>query len=278
MVIGMTKRKIAIFAGTYEGHELAVFLEKYLQRENGMWAQVWVFVATEYGAQVLEGLSQVQIVCGRKTPEEIADFLSKHQVELVIDATHPFAREISANLREVCQKHGIWLERLRRDMAIPEEERQQGIAKGTLVEVDNMSQAIDWLENRPGAIFATTGSKEAGCYTRLCQFEERVVLRVLPGKEIREELLQLGFSEERLIQQEGPFSEAENAEMMGRWNIRYLVTKDSGAHSGVLEKYRAAQQLGVTTVLLRRTPEQGKSFMEVRELLQQFLCGETGES
>ena len=85
-------RRVLIFGGTTEGRELAEFCA-----ENGVSA--CVSVATAYGASLLRG---VGVFIGRLTRAEMLKLIDENGFELVVDATHPFASEATANIRAAC--------------------------------------------------------------------------------------------------------------------------------------------------------------------------------
>ena len=82
--------RICVFSGTTEGHELSRFLAA-----NGVPAEV--FVATEYGAAVMEPMPGITVHEGRLDENEIAARLDADT--LLIDATHPYAALVTDNLR-----------------------------------------------------------------------------------------------------------------------------------------------------------------------------------
>lgn len=96
---------IRIFSGTTEGHALCRFLAS-----CGVPAEV--YVATEYGAAVMEPMSGITVHEGRLDEEEIASLLDKNT--LLIDATHPYAALVTDNLRAACRRTGAQYERLLR--------------------------------------------------------------------------------------------------------------------------------------------------------------------
>ena len=89
--------RILIFGGTTEGRLLAQALSR-----RGVSAAV--SVATELGAEELSGLPGITSLVGRKTAEEMAALLSGY--DKCVDATHPYAREVSANIRSACRSAG----------------------------------------------------------------------------------------------------------------------------------------------------------------------------
>ena len=90
--------KLMIFSGTTEGHDLCRFLSK-----NNVQAEV--FVATEYGAAVMEPMAGITVHEGRLDEREMEKRLTSDT--LLIDATHPYAAAVTDNLRAACAKSSV---------------------------------------------------------------------------------------------------------------------------------------------------------------------------
>ena len=115
-------KKVLIYAGTTEGRELAQELAK-----ERIYCDI--SVATEYGRQIMdEKISPyICILQGRMTAEQMRRKYESEQYLAVVDATHPFATEVSVNIRESLRGLDIPYFRLGREK-LPEEEgeRQAG--------------------------------------------------------------------------------------------------------------------------------------------------------
>lgn len=260
--------RIAVFAGTYEGRLLAERLDQYSGRCPERY-QVFYFVATAYGEQALSRLAHGTVLRGRKDAAQMeACFRSLH-ITLVIDATHPFAREASANIRKAAQTGGCRYERLVREKICWEDHLPPGQCTVTA----DVLQAAAYLSTHPGRALVTTGSKEAACYKAIPDFTERIFLRVLPGEEIKRALLKQGFLPEQILQAAGPFSREENRRFLLQIQADYLVTKDSGAHSGTAEKLQAAADCGVRVILIARKQETGLSFEQIWQTVFRIIDG-----
>ena len=81
--------KILLFAGTGDGHDLALWLA-----EKGI--PFTVSVATEYGETLLPEGMDVHV--GRMDVPAMADLMGRGYT-LVVDATHPYAVEVTKNIR-----------------------------------------------------------------------------------------------------------------------------------------------------------------------------------
>ena len=94
--------RVLIFGGTTESLRVLDFLE-------GFDLYVVLSVATEYGRECAGKHGRLQVICGRMDREEILSYIKENFIHLVIDATHPFALEITArrpgqNISGVCEK------------------------------------------------------------------------------------------------------------------------------------------------------------------------------
>ena len=245
---------IVLFAGTTEGRRIAEGI-------RGMPVNLHVSVATEYGETLIEPSPNISVETGRKNASEIAELLRHTGAGLVIDATHPYAREITETLQSICQMQGIEYLRILRDSSLPEPE--------ICAFVENTNAAVDFLNEVRGNILLTVGSKELAAYTRVTDYKKRVFARILPLPETTQTAFSLGFTGSRLICMQGPFSEDLNTAMLWSLNIRYLVTKDTGTEGGFPEKIRAAKTCGVTPVVIKRPLcERGISVEECLERLE----------
>ncbi len=242
---------IVLFAGTTEGRHIADAL-----RSCGV--PVTVSVATEYGETLIEPAENIRVLHGRKNAEEIEALLKETQAQLLIDATHPYAVEVTKTLRSVCGRTGTEYVRVLR-----EAKEADGC-----VFVDDTDAAVRYLNGTEGNVLLTVGSKELSHYTAVAEYESRLFARILPVKESADAAFALGFSGRHLICMQGPFSEEMNEATLKAIDAKFLVSKDTGSAGGFSEKIRAAKALGVTPVVIRRPDEaQGMSETACIELL-----------
>ena len=243
---------ILLFAGTTEGREIAEAL-------TGAPVSVTVSVATEYGETLIAPAENITVLHGRKNAEEIEALLKETRAELLIDATHPYAQEVTKTLRTVAERTGTEYLRVLRGRETAED----------CVFVADTDAAVEYLNHTQGNVLLTVGSKELARYTEVKDFETRLFARILPVKESADAAFRLGFSGKNLICMQGPFSEELNAAMLRAVDAKYLVTKDTGASGGFAEKIRAAKTLGVTPIVIRRPEEEGISEADCLRLLSE---------
>lgn len=239
--------KILLFGGTGEGRELAEWM-----LSQGLDATVCV--ATEYGETLLPDGAQVHV--GRLDAGAM-EILMAGGYTLVIDATHPYAVEVTKNIRAAAQATGLPCLRLLR-----QSDREDGCQKAA-----DMAAAADLLEGLPGKVLLTTGSKELDAFARP-GLRERCCPRVLPMADSLERCLALGFPPKNIICMQGPFTKEMNLATLRQFHVRTLVTKDTGGYGGFRAKADAAREAGCDLVVVERPQtEEGLTLEEVRRRL-----------
>ena len=149
--------KAIVFAGTTEGYEISRFLS-----ENKV--SVLACVATEYGSRSLEENEFLSIRAERLDKEQMQELFAAERPELVLDATHPYAAEVTVNIREACENTAVSYVRVL---------REGGVHKDA-VYVENTEAAVDYLKHVSGNVLLTTGSKELSAYTEIPGYQERM--------------------------------------------------------------------------------------------------------
>jgi len=259
---------ILIFGGTTEGRELAAALAKAGHR-------VTVSVATELGAEELAGIGGISVLTGRMDAAAMARRLEELAADLCIDATHPYAVEVTREVEAACRDAGVRRLRLVRpawdgqkeaEEAVPESDRPADSAKMDspweyIRYVPDAAAAAAYLAGTEGNILLTTGAKEVGSFS--CLEAERIYARVLPAAESIERCRAAGIPPRHIIGMFGPFSEAMNEVMLREFRICWLVTKDGGRAGGFGEKLSAARRCGVRTIVISRPEEDGFTLEEI---------------
>ncbi len=242
---------LLLFAGTTEGRELA---QELLRRFP---AEIYVCVATEYGEQLLPEHPRLHRQTGRMDGSAIRDFIRKIQPACVLDATHPYAREVTRNIQQACQETAVPLLRVIRSSSSPAQAEV----------VPSVEEAVRLLRQTQGHILLTTGSKDLAAFTQIEDYPERVFARILPSAENIRQAQALGFRGSHLICMQGPFSVEFNAALLRQIQADWMVTKDSGKPGGTEEKLEAAAVAGVRTILIGRPEEPSVPALPMEEVL-----------
>lgn len=234
--------KVLIFGGTTEGRQLAEMLSR-----RGVTAAV--SVATPLGAEELGSLPGVTVLVGRLEAEEMAALLQGY--DRCVDATHPYARIVSQNIRLACARTGVPLRRLLRPAG--------GAFRGVVT--DSAQGAAAFLKGREGPVLLAIGAKELAAFSQLPP--ERLYPRVLPVVASLEACRAMGIPTRNILALHGPFSQALNRAILEQYHIRWFVTKDGGAEGGFQEKVAAAEEAGAELVVIRRPEERGSGLNQI---------------
>ena len=243
--------KLLIFGGTFEGRTLCERLSA-----AGMPADVCT--ATAYGSERLTPLAHITVHSRRLDAGEMLHFIRKGGFVRVIDATHPYAREVTENIREACGIAEVeYIRLLREEKMYP-----------TLRTVESVAAAVEFLAGQEGRVLVTTGSRNLAAYCRLPDWSKRLFIRVLPSPEVMAHCYDLGFTGDHIIAMQGPFSQELNAALLRQFDCAWLVTKNTGIAGGMEEKIAAAQETGAKVLIVDRPmKEAGLSLVEVLNLL-----------
>lgn len=244
--------KAAVFAGTTEGREICCYL-----LSKGI--KFTAFVATKAGADILP--ENIDVHLGRMNKNEMIKVL--YEYEIVFDATHPYAQEVTKNIKQACEYLGREYIRILRT-----EERAPNA-----VYVNDIDAAAELLKSTSGNIFISTGSKEAEKYTCIKDFNNRVIIRILDNSEPLRKCTQLGYK--NIITGKGPFSKEENIKHFN--GCKWLVTKSSGTAGGFLQKIQAAEELGMTPIVIKRPEETGYCMEKVKKMIDRIMITEPAE-
>ncbi len=245
------KEKLLLFGGTTEARELA---------ESGL--PMICCVATEYGAEVLPELPALDVRAGRLSAPEMAELIRAEGVTVVADATHPYARAVTAEIKKACADTcAEYMRVARRRTALPKE----------AVIVESCEEAARLLDGCRDRALIATGSKELDIFAKVRGASERLFPRVLPAKDVIERCAALGFGPGQIIAMRGPFSKEMNAAMLRMTGASVLVTKDGGEAGGMPEKIGAALETGARLIVVGRSAEEGYSAREALVLLRRRL-------
>lgn len=264
------KPEILIFGGTTEGREIAEFCS---QHE----IPAFVSVFSGYGADMMEtdewspdtDGTTVRILVGPMKREEIGQFLKEKEIRLVIDATHPYAKNVSDNIRSAVAETSAELVRVLRDAekAGESDERDEKYRRGNIF-VETPEEAAAYLTGTEGNILLTTGSRALSVFAAIPGSSERLYARVLPSEEGIRTCQENGLRGRHIIAMQGPFTVEMNKALLNQTGAEYLVTKESGKNGGYREKLEAAAACGVQAVIIGRPKETGIGLTQCLELLR----------
>jgi precorrin-6A/cobalt-precorrin-6A reductase len=185
--------------------------------------------------------------------EGLAQWLREAEIDMVIDATHPYAARISANARAACETLGVDRIVLWR----PPWTAQPG---DNWISVADAAEAAELLPRVGKRAFLALGSGQ------LRQFGDvaGVWLMSRVAEAPKPHSTPPGF----VIVGRGPFSVDDELRLMEERDIDLLVSRNSGGEATV-GKITAARRRGIPVIMLERpAPEPGEQCSDLKEVLQ----------
>ncbi len=167
----------------------------------------------------------------------LADYLLDQKIDVLIDATHPYAAMISSNAAAAAPRARVALLALRRPGWRP-------IAGDRWVEVEDVVGAVRALGNVPRRAFLALGRKEITPFANAPQhsYLVRSVEAIMPP---------LKVPHAAYITGRGPFAEADERALLEQHRIDIIVAKNSGGPA-TYGKIAAARALSLPVIMLRR--------------------------
>ena len=187
----------------------------------------------------------------------LVTYLREMQIDILIDATHPFANQISENAAAATQEVGI-----PRLMVIrPAWEK---LKDDYWLEVENNLAAAAVLANQANRVFLTIGRQEIATFAHLQEiwFLMRMIDPPRPDVVVPPGLI---------LCDRGPFSLENEQEILLKYNIDTIVSKNSGGNA-TYPKIIAARKLGIKVVMVNRPPvPPGEQVADVESAVQWLL-------
>ena len=234
---------IWIFSGTGDGNVLA-------NQIISLGYAVVLSVATEHGREMAtRSCPDAFVLFGRKGSDNRAEDLTMTHAKAIIDATHPYAINMSEQLIELAEKLSLPYIRYERPMGFDSSDEKQD----NVYACDTMEAAATLAIAKGKKIFLGTGSKDLPTFLNAPGSDQREwFVRITPVPDMITRALSLGVSINHICAMQGPFSQAFNEVLWRDWQIDCVVTKDSGDAGGFTAKAQAAKNLNIPLIIVKR--------------------------
>ncbi|MBQ5845477.1 MAG: precorrin-6A reductase, partial [Selenomonadaceae bacterium] len=195
--------RVFVAAGTKDGRELAGYI---LQQGY----QVTASVVSSYGESLLRSYQGIQVSCEPLDEDGFVMYFQQHGIGVFVDASHPYAANVSENAMRACCRAGV---------AYIRYERQQ-----TPLDYDRAYYVTDYQAAAEKAaalgetIFLTTGSRHLEAFARAEALQgKELICRILPEPEVVQLARDLGFTPANIVAVQGPFSLELNKELYKKY-------------------------------------------------------------
>ena len=188
----------------------------------------------------------------------LAAYLAMHGIDRLIDATHPFAAEISRAARLAADRAGV----PRLSVLRPPWRRHP---LDRWIEVDSLAAAALLVGRIGRRAWLTVGAGSVAAFAPATGV--RFLVRLVDPPRER---LPLRFHE--VVLGRGPFSLAEERHLLQRHAIDVVVCKASGG-AATEAKLVAARELSLPVIMVRRPPAEPGRSVETVEAALDWLAG-----
>jgi precorrin-6A/cobalt-precorrin-6A reductase len=242
-----------------------------------------ISVTTESARSLYPISPHLSIRVGYLTPESLPPFIQAHQIGAILDASHPFAAEISQLAIAVAQEYQLpYLRYERPEVGEMEKIREMGQEESgasTIVYLDGFESLLAGNYLVGQRVLLTLGYRSLPLFQ---PWQERATLfaRILPSVTALQAALQAGFTSDRLIAIRPPISAELEQALWQQWQITTVVTKASGVAGGEDIKRQIAAKLNICLIVMGRPqvayPQQTSDLLVALEFCRQYCISQSG--
>jgi precorrin-6A/cobalt-precorrin-6A reductase len=164
-------------------------------------------------------------------------YLTEAKIDAVIDATHPFAAQMSAHAVQACRDQGLAL-------AIFTRAPWRAVPGDRWEPVADMDAAAAALGDGPRRVFLTVGGLQLAAFAAAPQ--HHYLVRTIEPPDVA------ALPDHQLILARGPFAVDDEIALMRDECVDVLVTKNSGGKA-TAAKLAAARALGIEVIMVERS-------------------------
>jgi len=211
----------------------------YINKELSGWADVSLITSLAGRTLMPTALIGDVLLQGFADCGGMEQFVKNRKIDLVIDASHPFAANMSQKAFEICKSKQLPYIRYDRKQWEGEE--------GSWLEVNDLAEAAVKL-TQFSRIFLTVGRQELHSFSSLSD-------KFFLVRSIEDIYFDPDSSKVSHIRARGPFSVRDEIALMKDYQIDVVVSKNSGGDA-TFAKIVAAQSLSIPVIMVKRPPLQ----------------------
>lgn len=251
---------IGFILGTSEGKKILKLINKYTN-------EIAVTTATKYGGDILKEFDIKVLNTKPLNEEEMLNWLKVNEINVLVDASHPYAEEVTKTALKCSGSIGIQYLRFERQGAL------DNIYWDNIIRVKNYDEAIQVIKEIDGNVLNTTGGNNASKFLSL-DFKYRIIHRILPLPKVLNKIVEAGISIKDIIAMQGPITFELEKAFIYQYDAKAILTKDSGVEGGTLEKYRAARDAGIKLIVIEKPSLIGTFVFTSEEEMVEYLVKE----
>ena len=234
--------KILLLGGTKDSTNITEHVKKNYD------AYILTTTTTEYGARLAKESGSDEVIARPLLKDEIIALLRREDIDILIDATHPFAAHItqtSASIAKELEMPYIRFERPTTNL--------ENVDTSHIHYTDSFDEAGKLIESEfiEGNVLHFAGANTMEDVLKHVSVD-RFYPRILKVESSIEKCEKLGVDPSHIIPMKGAASLEENLELIEKYDAGVMITKESGDIGGVVEKIQAANEKDVAVIMIQR--------------------------
>ena len=216
--------------------------------KNNYDAYILTTTTTEYGAKLAKESGSDEVIARPLPKDELTGIIKKENIDLLIDATHPFAAHITQTSVSIANELKMPFIRFERPIT-----NLENIDTSHIHYVNSFDEAGKLIENEfvEGNVLHFAGANTMGEVLKHVSVD-RFYPRILKVESSIEKCEMLGVDPSHIIPMNGAASLDENLELIERYDASVMITKESGEIGGVVEKIQAANEKDIAVIMIQR--------------------------
>ena len=254
-------KRIWLIGGTSESADLAKAIAK-------LELPCTVTVTTDAAKALYPKAPLLAVWVGRLDSDRLQQFFQEQKIAAILDASHPYAVEVSRMAMEAATQRQIPYLRFERLVVDAADDTSPVICLNSFEQL----LAGNYLDKQ--RVLLTVGYKALPLF-RNWQEKSTLFARILPAVASLEIAIASGFSSDRIIAMRPPLTTELELALWQYWQISLVVTKASGVAGGEEVKRVVAAKLGIPLIIITRPvvdyPQQTSDLLVALEFCQCYV-------
>lgn len=234
--------KILLLGGTKDSTNIIEHVK------NNYNAYIITTTTTEYGAKLAKESGSDEVIARPLPKDELIDIIKKEEIDLLVDATHPFAEHITQTSVSIANELKMPFIRFERPIT-----NLENIDTSHVHYVNSFDEAGKLIESEfvEGNVLHFAGANTMEDILKHVGVD-RFYPRILKVDSSIKKCELLGVDPSHIIPMKGAASLGENLELIEKYDASVMITKESGEIGGVVEKIQAANEKDIAVIMIQR--------------------------
>ena len=192
-----------------------------------------------------------QVKIGRMNATTMEKFCRQENIAAIVDASHPYATEVSQNAIATAKIQQIPYLRYERPLVQLSGRDDSRVALTSVIELSGFDALLKENYLRGERVLLTIGCQTLHLF-KSWQSDSTLFARILPKPKSLTTAIAAGFTTDRIIAIRPPINKNLEKALWQQWQISLVVTKASGKAGGEDIKRETARELGIPLIVIAR--------------------------